>query len=180
MAETTSKVPLKTEAKSTAPTPAGEWRPLENLRREIDRLFHDFDSGFWRAPLRSSMFDLTPASWRGGLARIAMPAMDIVEKDTGYEVTAELPGMDEKNIEVQVANGQLTIKGEKKEEKEETKQDYHLSERHFGSFERRVTVPDDVDAEKIEAKFTKGVLMVSLPKKPEALKAAKKISVKAA
>jgi HSP20 family protein len=88
--------------------------------------------------------------------------------------------MDEKNIEVKVTNGNLTIKGEKQEEKEEKKKDYYLHERHFGSFERSFDVPEGVDADKIEANFKKGVLTVTLPKKPEAQKPAKKIEVKAA
>ena len=88
--------------------------------------------------------------------------------------------MDEKNIEVKVVNGNLTIKGEKQEEKEEKKKDYYLHERRFGSFERSFEVPEGVDADKIEASFKKGVLSVTLPKKPEAQKPAKKIEVKAA
>jgi len=92
---------------------------------------------------------------------------------------AELPGMDERNIEVRFANGNLIIKGEKEEEKEEEKKDYHLRERHFGSFERQFAVPEGVDTDKIEASFKKGVLSITLPKKPEAIKAEKKIEVKA-
>ena len=92
----------------------------------------------------------------------------------------DLPGMDEKNIEVKVVNGNLIIKGEKQEEKEEKKKDYYLHERHFGSFERSFEVTDGVDADKIEATFKKGVLTVTLPKKPEAQKPAKKIEVKSA
>jgi HSP20 family protein len=95
-------------------------------------------------------------------------------------VTAELPGMDEKSIEVKVAGGALTIKGEKQEEKEEKKKDYYLHERRFGSFERAFRIPEGVDADKIEASFKKGVLTVSLPKTAEAQKAEKKITVKAA
>jgi HSP20 family protein len=88
--------------------------------------------------------------------------------------------MDEKNIEVKVANGNLTIKGEKHEEKEEKKRDYYLQERQFGSFERRFQLLEGVDTDKIEASFKKGVLTVTLPKKPEAQKPEKKIDVKAA
>jgi HSP20 family protein len=88
--------------------------------------------------------------------------------------------MDEKNIEVKVANDTLTIKGEKQEEKEEKKKDYYLHERRFGSFQRSFQVPQGVDADKIEAKFKNGVLTVTLPKTPEAKKASKKIEVKAA
>jgi len=91
-----------------------------------------------------------------------------------------LPGIDEKDIEVKVANGILSIKGEKQEEKEEKKKDYYLRERNFGSFERSFQVPDGVDTDKIEASFKKGVLTVTLPKKPEAQIAAKKIDVKVA
>ena len=100
----------------------------------------------------------------------------------GYKVewVAELPGMDEKNIEVKLVNGGLTIKGEKREEKEEKKKDYYLHERHFGSFERCLTVPEGVDSSKIEATFKRGVLTLTLPKKPEAQKPAKRIEVKAA
>jgi HSP20 family protein len=108
-----------------------------------------------------------------------MPAVDVTETEKGYKVVAELPGMDEKNIEVKIANGMLTIKGEKQEEKEEEKQDYYVRERSFGSFERTFPVLDGVDLEKVDASFKKGVLTVTLPKTAEAQKAEKKISVKA-
>ena len=87
--------------------------------------------------------------------------------------------MDEKSIEVKFSDGMLTIKGEKEETKEEKEKDYHLSERRYGSFQRTFGVPDGVDANKIEATFTKGVLTVVLPKSAEAQKAEKKIAVKA-
>ena len=94
---------------------------FESLRRKIDRLFEDFDRGFWRSPFRHSAFDIEPF-WRRECA--AAPAVDIVEKDNAYEVTAELPGLDEKDIEVKLAKDSLTIKGEKQEEKEEKKKDF--------------------------------------------------------
>jgi HSP20 family protein len=109
----------------------------------------------------------------------AMPAVDVTEADGGYEVTAELPGMDEKNIEVKLANRTLTIKGEKRDEKEETKKDYYMRERNFGSFQRSFTLPEGVDIDKIEASFKKGVLTVTVPKTAEAKKAEKKIAVTA-
>ena len=109
-----------------------------------------------------------------------MPAVDIAESEKAYEITAELPGMDEKNIEVKVTDGSLTIKGEKQEEKEEKEKDYYLQERRYGSFERSFELPESVDPDKIEASFKKGVLTVTLPKKAEAQKPAKKIEVKAA
>ena len=180
MAETATKLNVQTEPKAADPaTPPQPWRPFDSLRREVDRLFQDFEHGSWRSPLRGSLFD-SPPLWRRQMTWGAAPAVDIVEKDGGFEVTVELPGMDEKSIEVNVANGCLTIKGEKQEEKEEKKKDYHLQERHFGSFERRFQVPEGVDASKIEANFRKGVLTVTLPKRAEAKKAEQKIAIKAA
>jgi HSP20 family protein len=86
--------------------------------------------------------------------------------------------MDEKNVEVKFADGLLTIKGEKREKKEEKKKDYHLSERSYGSFQRSFTVPDGVDADKIDATFKDGVLTVTLPKTPEAQRKEKQIAIK--
>ena len=97
---------------------------------------------------------------------IASPAVDVIEGDKAYEITAELPGLDEKNIEVSVANGGLTIKGEKKEEREETQKDYYVSERSYGSFSRAIALPYQPDSAKVEAKFDTGVLRVHLPKPP--------------
>ena len=173
MAEPATKLPVKTEQER--PLALREWQPFERLRREMDRLFDVFD---WRSPFARSAFDIEPL-WRRELSWAAMPAVDIAEKDKAYEVTAELPGMDENNIEVKVASGMLTIKGEKKEEKEEKKKNYYHSERRYGSFERRFQIPEGVDTSKIEASFKKGVLTVTLPKSPEAQAAEKKITVKA-
>jgi HSP20 family protein len=179
MAQAESKVPVKTEARGPAPATSLAWRPFESLRREVDRLFEDFDRDFWRFPFRRSVFDITPL-WGRESTWDAAPAVDIVEKAGTYEITAELPGMDEKNIEVKLANGGLTIKGEKQEEKEEKTKDYYLQERHFGSFERCFVVPESIEADKIEASFKNGLLTVKLPKKPEAIKPEKKIEVKPA
>jgi HSP20 family protein len=179
MAGTAAKPPVKIEEKEVGrPTALQAWRPLEDLRREIDRLFYDFDRNFWLAPFRRSIFDIEPFWRREGGWGVA-PAVDVVEKDDAYEVTAELPGLDEKNVELKLADGELTIRGEKQEEKEEKKKEYYLHERHFGSFERRFAVPEGVDTDKIEASFKKGVLTVRLPKKPEARKPEKKIEIKA-
>jgi HSP20 family protein len=154
-----------------AETATKEWRPFESLRREVDRLFEDFQLGSWRSPFGRSLFDVQPF-W--GKA----PAVDIVEKEKAYEITAELPGMDESNIDVKFADGTLTIKGEKRDEKEEKKKDYYLSERRYGSFQRSFGVPDGVDADKIETNFKNGVLTVTLPKTEQAQKSEKKIAIK--
>lgn len=169
MAET--KLPVKAEGKKTAV--ASAWHPFDDLRREVDRLFEDFNGG-WRRPFRPTR---SPLGLLRGEAAWNTPAVDVVEKDKSFEITAELPGLDEKNIEVTLRNGNIVIKGEKQEEKEEKSKDYYLQERQFGSFERSFALPDGVDPEKIEAHFSKGILTVTLPKAAEALKPEKKIAV---
>jgi HSP20 family protein len=172
---TETKLPIT--KKPGEPAVAGEvWRPFEALRKEVDRLFDDFGDDFWRRPFRSLAG--LERSWTKKF--VSAPAVDVAETDKSYEITVELPGIDQRNVEVNVANGGITIKGEKKEESEEKKKDYYVSERHYGSFERYFSLPDGVDADKIEATFKNGVLKVTLPKTAEAQKPAKKIEVKAA
>jgi HSP20 family protein len=167
--------PAATEDKPSAKQPT--WHPFETLRREIDRLFDDAQKGQWRSPF--SLMDIEPL-WRGEMTWGKVPAVDIAEKEKSYEVTAELPGMKESDIEVKYAAGTLTIRGEKMEEKEEKGKDRYLSERRFGSFSRSFRLPEGVDEDKIEASFKNGVLTVTLPKTAEAVKKAKKIDVKSA
>ena len=176
MDETASKVPITEEKTSERSTGSQAWRPFESLRREVYRLFEDFDRDL-RRPLRRSAFDVEPF-WRRQLKWGGALAVDVVETDNAYELAADLPGIDEKNVEVKLAQGGLTIKGEKQEEKEEKKKDYYLHERQIGSFERHFALPEGVDTDKIEASFKNGVLTVRLPKKPEAIKPEKKIEVK--
>jgi HSP20 family protein len=135
-------------------------------------LFEDFTLNPFRLPLRRPTFDLEPF-WQAD-SWVAQPAIDLVERDNAYELAAEMPGLNEKNIEVDVANGELTVKGQREEEKVEKKQDFQLRERRFGSFSRSVCIPETVDADKIEATFKNGVLKVTLPKKPEAQRSVKK------
>ena len=176
MAEPASKVPVKNEKTTRAMTT--EWSPFESLQREIDRLFEDFrplSRPSWRSMLGLEMpRHIGPSEWR------VMPAIDLTEKEDEYELTAELPGLDEKDVEVKLANDMLTLRGDKQEEKEEKRKDFHMSERRFGSFQRSFHLPEDVDADKIEANFTKGVLKLKLPKSMEAKQAEKKIEVKGA
>ena len=151
--------------------------PFESLRREVNRLFEDFRPAGWRLPFgRPSTFELTwprLESWQ------VAPVMDLVEKPDAYEITAELPGLDEKDVSIRLSNGNLTIKGEKNEEKEEREKEYYISERRYGSFQRVFRVPEGVDADAIDATLNKGVLTVRLPKSPAAKQSEKQISVKA-
>ena len=137
------------------------------MRDEMDRMFERFEHGWprWPALFRRNG-DLT------------VPDLDVRENTNSFVVEAELPGVDEKDISVTLANGVLTIKGEKKHEKEEKGESYYLTERSFGSFERAIRLPETVDDAKIEAKFDKGVLKVTAAKKPEAVKADRKIEIK--
>ena len=120
MAEGAMKLQVKTGEKKGNLAPVPEWRPFEALRREVDRLFDSFGGGFWPSPFRRSAFDIEPF-WRRESTWSGAPAVDIAESEKTYEITAELPGMDEKNIEVKLIDGTLTIKGETQEEKEEKK-----------------------------------------------------------
>ncbi|MDG4875318.1 Hsp20/alpha crystallin family protein [Mesorhizobium sp. WSM4935] len=179
MAEAATKLPVRTEKNASASARTDNWvGPFESLRREIDRVFDDFHPFDFRLPSTHSLFGSELPALRSITWPVA-PAMDLVEKASGFEITAELPGIDEKNVDIKLANNVLTIKGEKNEEKEEKEKDYYLSERRYGSFQRSFQLPDGVDADKIDASFTKGVLTVKLPKTAEAQKAEKKITVKA-
>lgn len=171
MTDNEKSVPA-TAGKKQALASAGEWSPFESLRREIDRLFDDFHPFDWRLPaMRRS---------GGGQGWPVAPAMDLVERENEYEITAELPGIEEKDVEIKLVNRMLTIKGEKNEQKEEKQKDYFLSERRYGYFQRSFQLPEGVDSEKIEAHFAKGVLTVKVPKAAGAQKAEKKISIKSA
>jgi HSP20 family protein len=139
------------------------------MRDEMDRMFERFEHGWPR----------WPALFRHN-GDFAVPDLDVRENANSIVVEAELPGVDEKDVSVTLANGVLTIKGEKKHEKEEKGESYYLAERSFGSFQRAIRLPDTVDDAKVEAKFDKGVLKVTAAKKPEAVKAERKIEIKKA
>jgi len=181
MAQAGQNIPVTKEPSRQQPsaTSADPWRPLSTLRRQIDHLLEDFDrmTPFWHG--RSAM-EVEPF-WHGremtGM-NMNMPAVDIVEQDKAILISAELPGMDERNIELKLSNGTLMLRGEKKAEREEKTRGYYLSERSFGSFQRSFTLPDSVDPEKIEAQFDNGVLTITLPKRPEAQKPEKRIDIK--
>lgn len=143
---------------------AGSANPFMSLQREIDRLFEDFTHGF-------------PAFAGSGAGKL-MPSMDVTETDKEIEITAELPGLEEKDVQINVADNLLTIRGEKKGEKEEKDKNYRLVERSYGAFERTLELPDGVNADAIKASIAKGVLKVTVPKPAPAQ--AKKIEVKSA
>lgn len=177
--ETVTSVPVKKQEKPVEKPAANVWHPLEILRREVDRLFEDFNGDAWYQPFRRSMFEFQPI-WRRTSALGVAPPVEITEKEKSFEISVELPGIHEKDLEVTLANGVLRIKGEKKEETEEKKKDYYVSERRYGSFERSFQIPDAVDTGAISAKFSAGVLKLTLPKTQEAQTKERKIEVRAA
>jgi HSP20 family protein len=177
MEQITTKVPVSIGKPHRASRRPAEDSLFDGLRRQVNHLFDDFQRGYWHLPFRQGVVDVEPL-WRGEIAIGALPAVDIVETDTGYKVTAELPGVAESDIDVKFSDGTLTITGEKREEKEERKAEYFLSERRYGSFKRSFRVAEGIDADKIEAKFKDGVLTVTLPKTAEARKKTKTVTVK--
>lgn len=176
MSKSVETVPVKKT--ETAPVADNPWSSLIQLRRDMDRMFDELSGKFLGAPMFTNG-DFEPFKWFGEKNGKLAPAMDVVEKDKEFQITAEMPGMSEKDVDISVSAGVLTIRGEKREEKEEKKKDYFLSERRYGAFNRAWRLPQTVDADKVEAKFAKGVLIVTLPKKPEAESTAKKIAIAA-
>ncbi|WP_321397669.1 Hsp20/alpha crystallin family protein [Emcibacter sp.] len=130
------------------------FHPLTSLRRDIDQLFGDYGRGwgsFFNRPLSVGKFSLSPST-------------DITETKESYEISVELPGLEDKDVVLSLKDNVLTLKGEKKEEREEKKTDYHLTERSYGSFMRSFTLPPNVDADGIHADFYNGVMTIVLPK----------------
>ncbi len=135
--------------------------PFGLLQRELNRVFDDMLSG-------------APAAVASTTLR-----MDVKEDEKAFHVTADLPGLTEKEVEVTFHDGTLIVRGEKKVERDEKKDTWHIIERSSGSFARQLVLPTNIDEGKIEARFDKGVLTVVLPKQPDEKAAAKKIEVKA-
>jgi len=180
MAEKSNPVPVKkSQSDAAPPAPADMWQPFAQLRQEIDRLFDDFWGGSRRG-MMPRLFDFEPlAKGFKGEMGFVQPKVDVAETDKSYEISAELPGLDEKDVDVTLSDGVLTIRGEKKTEAEEKKKDYYRVERSYGSFQRSFALPDSIDEGRIAATFEKGVLKLVLPKTAEAQKKQRKIEIKA-
>ena len=144
-----------------------EEMPLQSLQRQVNRLFDDFFRGFDLRPLA--------AMERAGEFT---PRIDVKESDKAFTITAELPGIEEKDLDVMLSADSLTIKGEKKHEKEEKGENYYRMERSYGSFHRVIPLPEEIDTKKVEASFTKGILIVNLPKTTKAKEKTKKVPIK--
>ena len=138
-------------------------RPFEEIQREMDRLFNDAfkEIGFGKDTDMSML----------------APDVDIYEKDDKLFAEIEIPGIDKKDIDINVEDHVLSIKGEKKSEKEDKGRNYHVVERRYGKFQRAFRIPEYIKAEEIKAKFDNGILTVEMPKKEEAKKSSIKVKV---
>lgn len=146
----------------TLPATSGAWH---TLRQEMDRLFDRFSGGFESMSLQP--FTHMQRLWSPGMTGFASLAVDVAENEKAYTITAELPGVDEKDVQVSVDDDMLVIKGEKHQEKEEKNKNHYVSERSYGAFQRMFSLPRDTDGAKVEARFQNGVLTVSVPKSAE-------------
>jgi HSP20 family protein len=159
--------PFRTSTDLDLWEPMPRWSPLremERMRREMDRFF---DRGL--APMTRGEEAMTLTEWS--------PSVDISEDDNEFTVKAELPEVKKEDVKVTVEGDVLTIRGERKTEKEEKGKKLHRIERSYGSFERSFTMPDGTDPEKIRSEFKDGMLIVHMPKNPEAKRKSVEIKV---
>jgi HSP20 family protein len=165
-------VPKFRSEREQMPARRGEWDPLHEFQRDMNRLFDDFFGDF---PLARR--------WEREAGALApdmfSPAVDISETEKDVKVCAELPGLDEKDVTVEIDESALTIRGEKKEEKEEKGRNWYRREQSYGSFHRVVPLPASVESEKAKANFKKGVLTVTIPKRDEERASRKTIPIEA-
>lgn len=157
------------KTQETPAPPAPRYRdPFAEMRNEMDRVF---DSFFDRGLFGRSVLP------RVASPKIAVPDVDIRENDKEIIFEADMPGVDEKDVSIVLRDGVLSLKGEKKTERDEKKDTYHLVERSYGSFERSFALPESADEDQINARFEKGVLRIVVSKRPEAAKASKTIPI---
>ena len=162
-------VPVRSLAKRSMPS-----YPIFQLHREIDRLFDDAFRGF------PSMFR-EELEWPEITPIMLTPSIDIKETEQNYVVSVEVPGVAKEDVDIRIDGNTLTIHGEKKQEKKEDKENYHCVERHYGSFERMLTLPTDANTDNIDAKFKDGVLTINIKREAKSVpKEVKKVEVKAA
>lgn len=177
MTQESTKLPVRSETRNEIDSQSGNsFTPIGRLSEEFDRLFDQLGAGMFRGPqaLQSLLRGVLDRNWDRGVG----PATDMAEHDNGYEITAELPGIEANDIEVKLSNGMLTVRGMKKREIETNNADYHISERHYGAFTRSFPLPDGIESERVDARFAKGVLTITLPKTAAAKQADRKVQIR--
>jgi HSP20 family protein len=167
-------VPIGHDRRLQPPVAPGGYHPMMQLQREIDQLFASFFRGF-DIPVRGNFQPLLPVEEAG----MFIPQVDLSATDQEYRLTVEIPGVAEKDVTVNISGNTMTIKGEKKQEKEEKDKDYYRIERNYGSFQRILSLPEDVDQDAIKATFKNGVLSVTMPRKVTAKSEVKRIEISA-
>jgi HSP20 family protein len=163
------KIEANVPVKGAAHHPLAEnvWEPIARARGEFDRLFEDF----FNRPLGVGLTRRIQA--------LSGPALEFKDKESEYELIAEVPGMKPEDIELKVSDGILRLSGEKKEERQESNEDYLFSERRYGRFERAVELPKGIDHSKISASARDGMLSIHLPKSADAMQRERKIEISA-
>lgn len=169
-----SSIPVKHTDSRVKYHQGGTTHPILQLQREMDRLFDEAFRGFGLSPFRAELFPPLAAS---GLLK---PQVDIGANDQEYSITIEVPGVEEKDVKIEVADNIMTIRGEKKQEKEEKSKDYYRVERSYGSFQRDLSLPHDASQEDVKAKFKNGVLTITIPRKALPKSEVKQIEIKGA
>jgi HSP20 family protein len=143
--------------------------PLSRLRNEVDRVFDEFPARLPALSIPSRLAAIMPT-----------PALEMTETDKAYKISVEVPGIPADRLDLEIEQGLLVIKGEKKEEREEKERDYTRSERAYGAFERRIALPADAKVDHVKAKAHDGVLKISIPRDGNSAKARRKIEINGA
>jgi HSP20 family protein len=149
--------------------------PLDQFHHNVDRLFDNLLQGFGLSPFRGG-----GSFWPRLLESVLKPTLDIASTDQSYNISVELPGVDENDMKLELLNGTLTIRGEKKYQKEQKDKNHYCVERSYGSFQRVLNLPEDMDESDIKASYAKGVLNITIPRKALPKTEVKQIQVKAA
>lgn len=146
--------------------------PIVQLQREVDRLFENAFRGFGFSPFRSELF--TPLTE----SPLLKPYVDVGATDQEYVITVEVPGVDERDVKVEIVNNTMTIRGEKKQEKEQKEKNYYRIERSYGSFQRVLSLPEDANQDDVKATFKNGVLSIKMPRKALPKSDVKRVEIK--
>lgn len=186
MAAKTESVPVAKRKTNDIPKTSPErwgYGPFMNLRHEMDRVFDRFLSEDWMrpGPALGRLRDLPLFKPRGAdlSELLETPRADMSETEKEYELTVELPGMSEKDIELNITDDMISLKGEKKSQRETREKDYYIAERSYGSVHRTFSMPSGVELDKVKASFLNGVLTVHMPKTKEARSKPRKVDIKA-
>ncbi|OPL13398.1 MAG: heat-shock protein Hsp20 [delta proteobacterium ML8_D] len=157
--QTSSIVPVKSGDVQTAYPRSGMMNPIIQLHSEMDRLFENAFRGFGRSAFRSELFT------NDSVTGLLKPKLDIGATEKEYSITVEVPGVNEKDIKVELEDNTMIIRGEKNQEKEEKDRNYYCIERSYGSFQRVLSLPEDAVEDDILATFKNGILTIKLPRK---------------